>query len=102
MTVGPIVRFPDRRLAIPARPVTAFDGALRELARDLLETMRAAPGIGIAAPHIDIPLRANPHFSDLANTAGFRRVVRTADPRPCRAPLRSGSRGLSDDQFRPI
>jgi len=37
--------------------VTAFDGALRELAQDLLETMHAAPGIGITAPHIGISLR---------------------------------------------
>jgi peptide deformylase len=57
MTIRPIVRYPDPRLAIPARPVTKFDGALRELARDLLETMHAAPGIGITAPHIGVPLR---------------------------------------------
>jgi peptide deformylase len=57
MTVRPIVRYPDRRLALPAQPVTVFDGALRELARDLLETMHAAPGIGITAPHIGIPSR---------------------------------------------
>ncbi|MBR0901761.1 peptide deformylase [Bradyrhizobium liaoningense] len=57
MTVRPILRYPDRRLASPARPVTAFDDALRELAQDLLDTMRAAPGIGITAPHIGVPLR---------------------------------------------
>ncbi|MET4215968.1 peptide deformylase [Bradyrhizobium sp. LB7.2] len=57
MTIRPIVRYPDRRLTMPARPVTAFDAALRELAADLLETMRAAPGIGITAPHIGVPLR---------------------------------------------
>jgi len=57
MTIRPIVRYPDRRLAMPAHPVTAFDDALRELAKDLLETMRAAPGIGITAPHIGVPLR---------------------------------------------
>lgn len=57
MTIRPIVRYPDRRLALPARPVTAFDDALRELANDLLETMRAAPGIGITAPHVGVPLR---------------------------------------------
>jgi peptide deformylase len=54
MTIRPIVRYPDPRLAIPARPVTAFDDTLRELARDLLETMHAAPGIGITAPHIGV------------------------------------------------
>ncbi len=57
MTIRPIVRYPDRRLTIPARPVIAFDAGLRELATDLLETMRAAPGIGITAPHIGISLR---------------------------------------------
>ncbi|MDE5459232.1 peptide deformylase [Bradyrhizobium sp. CSS354] len=57
MTIRPIVGYPDRRLAMPARPVTAFDATLRELAADLLETMRAAPGIGITAPHIGVPLR---------------------------------------------
>lgn len=57
MTIRPIVRYPDPRLALPAQPVTAFDGALRELATDLLDTMHAAPGIGITAPHIGIPLR---------------------------------------------
>ncbi|MBR0706103.1 peptide deformylase [Bradyrhizobium liaoningense] len=57
MTIRPIVRYPDRRLAMPARPVTVFDDGLRELAADLLDTMRAAPGIGITAPHIGVPLR---------------------------------------------
>ena len=57
MTIRPIVRYPDRRLAMPARPVTAFDDGLRELAADLLDTMRAAPGIGITAPHVGVPLR---------------------------------------------
>jgi len=57
MTIRPIIRYPDRRLATPARPVTAFDDGLRELAADLLDTMRAAPGIGITAPHVGVPLR---------------------------------------------
>ena len=39
---------------MPAEPVTAFDEALRSLSTDLLDTMRAAPGIGIAAPHIGL------------------------------------------------
>jgi peptide deformylase len=57
MPIHPIIRYPDPRLALPARPVTAFDGALRDLASDLLETMHAAPGIGITAPHIGISLQ---------------------------------------------
>src|ERR1700687_1687217 len=57
MPIRPIVRYPDPRLALPAQPVTVFDDALRDLARDLLETMHAAPGIVITAPHIVISLR---------------------------------------------
>jgi peptide deformylase len=57
MPIRPIVRYPDPRLALPAQPVTIFDDALRELASDLRETMHAAPGIGITAPHIGISLR---------------------------------------------
>lgn len=57
MPIRRIIRYPDHRLALPARPVTVFDGALRDLAADLLETMHAAPGIGITAPHVGIPLR---------------------------------------------
>ncbi|KRR19909.1 peptide deformylase [Bradyrhizobium retamae] len=57
MTIRPIVRYPDPRLALAALPVTVFDDALRELASDLLETMHAAPGIGITAPHIGVSLR---------------------------------------------
>jgi peptide deformylase len=57
MTIRPIIRYPDPRLALRAQPVTAFDGALRELAADLLETLHAAPGIGITAPHVGVSLR---------------------------------------------
>lgn len=57
MTLRPIVRYPDPRLALHAAPVTVFDDALRILADDLRDTMHAAPGIGITAPHIGIPLR---------------------------------------------
>ena len=57
MTIRPIVRYPDPRLAQPAEPVSLFDDTLRELAHDLLETMHAAPGIGITASHIGVSLR---------------------------------------------
>src|SRR5580698_3050287 len=55
--MSPILRYPDPRLALTAQPVTVFDGTLRELASDLIETMHAAPGIGITAPHVGISLR---------------------------------------------
>jgi peptide deformylase len=57
MTILPIIHYPDPRLALPAQPVTMFDGALSDLAQDLTETMHAAPGIGITAPHIGVSLR---------------------------------------------
>ncbi len=57
MAIRPIIRYPDPRLSLPAQHVAVFDGALRDLAHDLLETMHAAPGIGITAPHIGISLR---------------------------------------------
>jgi peptide deformylase len=53
----PIVRFPDPRLKRVAEPVTRFDADLRALAGDLLDTLRAAPGIGITAPHIGVLAR---------------------------------------------
>jgi peptide deformylase len=73
MTIRPIVRYPDPRLALPAQPVTVFDDALRDLAGDLLETMHAAPGIGITAPHIGVSLRVV--VLDLDATEGARTYV---------------------------
>ncbi|WP_343315610.1 peptide deformylase [Brucella sp. BE17] len=54
MAIREIVTYPDARLRAMAEPVARFDDALRILARNLLDTMRAAPGIGITAPHIGI------------------------------------------------
>lgn len=73
MTIRPIVRYPDARLAIPARPVTEFDDALRELAMDMVDTMHAAPGIGITAPHIGVSLRVV--VLDLGSSEGARTYV---------------------------
>jgi peptide deformylase len=51
------VQFPDPRLRQVAQPVTEFDTKLRDLAADLLDTMRAVPGIGITASHIGVAQR---------------------------------------------
>jgi peptide deformylase len=48
-----ILEFPDKRLRTKARPVTVFDAALQQLALDMLETMYAAPGIGLAATQVN-------------------------------------------------
>ncbi|MBB2167230.1 peptide deformylase [Gluconacetobacter aggeris] len=73
MTARPIVMFPDQRLRQAAEPVTLFDAALRTLAADLLDTMRAAPGIGITAPHIGVALRVV--ALDLRDTSGPRTYI---------------------------
>jgi len=44
-------------LHAPSAPVKEFDGALATLVKDMVETMYAAPGIGLAAPQIGVPLR---------------------------------------------
>lgn len=57
LTIRTILTFPDAGLRSMARPVQEFNSDLRVLAHDLLETLRAAPGIGITAPHVGIMKR---------------------------------------------
>lgn len=52
-----ILHFPDPRLRTKAKPVAAVDGAIRRLADDMLETMYAAPGIGLAATQVNVHKR---------------------------------------------
>lgn len=54
MTVRTILTYPDPGLSMSCEPVSSFDETLSNLAQDLLETMRAAPGVGITAAHIGI------------------------------------------------
>ena len=57
MTVLDIVTLPDKILRQKARPVTRFDDDLQQLVDDMIETMREAPGVGLAAPQIGKSLR---------------------------------------------
>jgi peptide deformylase len=57
MALRTILEFPDPRLRIRAQPVTQFDAALGTLIADMLETMYAAPGIGLAATQVDVHQR---------------------------------------------
>jgi hypothetical protein len=57
MAVREILGFPHSGLRAVAERVNSFDAELRSLTNDLLETMRAAPGIGITALHIGVPRR---------------------------------------------
>jgi peptide deformylase len=53
----PILRYGERPLHAPAAPVTRFDDQLQRLIDDMIETMYAAPGIGLAAPQVGVSLR---------------------------------------------
>ena len=57
MAVQPIGLFGDPVLRTPAAPVETFDKELRKLVQDLTDTMRDAPGSGLAAPQIGVSLR---------------------------------------------
>jgi peptide deformylase len=60
----PIRLFGDPVLRTPAEPVTDFDKELRNLVRDLTETMLDAPGAGLAAPQIGVSLRVFTYHVD--------------------------------------
>ena len=53
----PILRYGERPLHAVATSVTRFDDELERLIDDMIETMYAAPGIGLAAPQIGVPMR---------------------------------------------
>ncbi len=57
MTRLTILEYPDPRLRIRAAPVGAVDAPLRDLIDDMLETMYAANGIGLAATQVDVHRR---------------------------------------------
>jgi peptide deformylase len=57
MALLTILRFPDPRLHTVARPVPAVDESIRRLVDDMLETMYAADGVGLAATQVDVHQR---------------------------------------------
>jgi peptide deformylase len=57
MTKLAILEYPDTRLRKTAKPVDVVDAAVRQLVADLLETMYAANGIGLAATQVDVHRR---------------------------------------------
>ncbi len=54
MTTLSILRYPDPRLHTVARPVDAVDDRIRRLVADMLETMYASDGVGLAATQVDV------------------------------------------------
>jgi peptide deformylase len=57
MAILEILEFPDPRLRTVAKPVETVDDALRKLIDDMIETMYAASGIGLAASQVDVHQR---------------------------------------------
>ncbi|HET7295090.1 MAG TPA: peptide deformylase [Vicinamibacteria bacterium] len=57
MAIQPIRRWGDPVLHSPAQAVQQVDDEIRRLVADMVDTMYAAPGIGLAAPQIGVPLR---------------------------------------------
>ena len=57
MAVRPIVKYGHPGLHKPSETVKEIDGSIHKLLDDMVETMYAAPGIGLAAPQIAVPLR---------------------------------------------
>jgi len=55
--IRPILRYGDELLHQPAAPVGEITREIQQLIDDMIETMYAAPGIGLAAPQVGVPLR---------------------------------------------
>lgn len=77
--IRPILRYGDRLLHQPAAEVTAFDADLHRLIDDMIETMYAAPGIGLAATQLGIPLRVIVIDLSVGQTAG--ELITMVNPR---------------------
>ena len=78
MAIRAILTAPDPRLKVKSRPVARVDDEIRRLMDDMLETMYAAPGIGLAAPQIGVPKRVI--VMDLAKEGEPPRPFRFANP----------------------
>lgn len=76
MTVRPFIPYPDKRLRTPAAPVAAVTETVRMIWDDMVETMEAMPGVGLAASQIGIMLRLA--VVDASDKRG--QAVRMANP----------------------
>jgi peptide deformylase len=76
MTVRPCLPWPDKRLRTPAAPVEKITDEIRAIWQDMIDTMEAMPGVGLAAPQIGVMLRLA--VVDGSDTRG--RAVRLANP----------------------
>jgi peptide deformylase len=68
--IRPILRYGERPLHEPATDVLAFDDVFQRLVDDMIETMYAAPGIGLAATQIGVPQRVFVIDTSLGRSSG--------------------------------
>ena len=78
MAILEILVAPDPRLKTRAKPVAVVDDRIRRLMDDMLETMYAAPGIGLAAPQVGEAVRVV--VVDVAQKDGVRAPLRMVNP----------------------
>jgi peptide deformylase len=78
MTIKPLVILPDSKLRLVSEPVKDITDEIRKLADDMLETMYDAPGVGLAAIQIGVPLRMV--TMDVSKTEGERHPMVLLNP----------------------
>ena len=76
MTVCPCLPWPDKRLRTPANPVGEITDEIRQIWDDMIDTMEAMPGVGLAAPQIGVMLR----LAVVDGSTERGRAVRLANP----------------------
>jgi peptide deformylase len=76
VTIQPCLPWPDPRLKTPAAPVGDITDTVRAVWEDMIDTMEAMPGVGLAAPQIGVMLRLA--VVDASDARG--QAVRLADP----------------------
>ena len=79
MALREIVTYPFPILKDTAKPVTDFGPELTKLVADMAETMYTAPGVGLAAPQINIPLQLC--VIDISPKDGPRELIVLANPK---------------------
>lgn len=76
MTQRPILQWPDKRLRAKTEPVTEITDEIREIWQDMIDTMDAMPGVGLAAPQIGVMLQ----LAVVDASAERNRRIRLANP----------------------
>jgi peptide deformylase len=78
MPIRPIVKYGHPVLHAPSAPVKEIDGAIVSLVDDMVATMYAAPGIGLAAAQVGVPLRVI--VVDLSVGEDQRQLIKLVNP----------------------